>query len=110
MPAIQPWPQAAVGNIDHTRAAVVIIGAGISGWSLAIRLLSALAFSTNLVCDVTGICTAIDLITRNYCHNIVIVEKSAGVGGTWYDNKYPGCCCDGEYTPKLILVTKVTPR
>jgi cation diffusion facilitator CzcD-associated flavoprotein CzcO len=27
----QPWPQVPVGNKDHTDAAVVIIGAGISG-------------------------------------------------------------------------------
>lgn len=39
-------------------------------------------------------CTAIDLITRNNCKNFVILEKSGGVGGTWRDNKYPGCCCD----------------
>jgi hypothetical protein len=26
-----PWPQVPVGNKDHTDAAVVIIGAGISG-------------------------------------------------------------------------------
>ncbi|ORY00542.1 flavin-binding monooxygenase-like protein [Clohesyomyces aquaticus] len=67
----QPWPQAPVGNKDHTSAAVVIIGAGIS-----------------------GMCMAIDLIKRNQCHNLVIVEKSSGIGGTWNDNKYPGCCCD----------------
>ncbi|KAF1939657.1 flavin-binding monooxygenase-like protein [Clathrospora elynae] len=67
----QPWPQAPVGNKDHTDAAVVIIGAGIS-----------------------GMCMAIDLIKRNQCHNFIIVEKSSSVGGTWHDNKYPGCCCD----------------
>ncbi|KAG8624723.1 hypothetical protein KVT40_007790 [Elsinoe batatas] len=39
-------------------------------------------------------CTAIDLIRRNNCRNFIIVEKSSGVGGTWYDNRYPGCCCD----------------
>ncbi|KAL4791684.1 hypothetical protein BDV19DRAFT_401108 [Aspergillus venezuelensis] len=59
------------GNRDYTNAAVVIIGAGIS-----------------------GMCMAIDLIKRNKCHNFVILEKSSGVGGTWHDNKYPGCCCD----------------
>lgn len=37
---------------------------------------------------------AIDLIKRNKCHNFVIIEKSTSVGGTWHDNKYPGCCCD----------------
>ena len=24
----------------------------------------------------------------------MILEKSSGFGGTWHDNKYPGCCCD----------------
>jgi len=67
----KPWPQVPVGNKDHANAAVLIIGAGIS-----------------------GLCTAIDLIKRNKCRNFIIVEKSAGLGGTWYDNKYPGCCCD----------------
>lgn len=38
---------------------------------------------------------AIDLIKRNKCRNFVILEKSSSVGGTWNDNKYPGCCCDG---------------
>jgi cation diffusion facilitator CzcD-associated flavoprotein CzcO len=37
---------------------------------------------------------AIDLIKRNQCQNFIIVEKSSSVGGTWHDNKYPGCCCD----------------
>ncbi|KAF2400720.1 FAD/NAD(P)-binding domain-containing protein [Trichodelitschia bisporula] len=65
----KPWPQ--VTNADYTKAAVVIIGGGVS-----------------------GICTAIDLIKRNNCRNFIILEKSASFGGTWYDNKYPGCCCD----------------
>lgn len=68
-----PWPQVPVGNKDHTEAAVVIVGSGIS-----------------------GMCTAIDLIKRNNCRNFIILEKSGGLGGTWRDNKYPGCCCDGE--------------
>ncbi|PNS19493.1 Thiol-specific monooxygenase [Sphaceloma murrayae] len=67
----KPWPESPVGNKDHTQAAVVIVGAGIS-----------------------GMCTAIDLIKTNNCRNFIIVEKSSGVGGTWYDNRYPGCCCD----------------
>ncbi|KAI4766975.1 cyclohexanone monooxygenase [Aureobasidium sp. EXF-3400] len=64
----KPWPEVPIGNKDHANAAVVIIGA--------------------------GICTAIDLITRNNCKNFIILEKSSGVGGTWHDNKYPGACCD----------------
>ncbi|KAK5714359.1 hypothetical protein LTR17_017215 [Elasticomyces elasticus] len=66
-----PWPQVPIGNKNHADAAVVIIGAGIA-----------------------GMCTAIDLIKRNNCRNFIILERSAALGGTWHDNKYPGCCCD----------------
>ena len=46
---------------------------------------------------------AIDLIKQNKCRNFIIVEKSSGVGGTWHDNKYPGCCCDGmSFSIKLV--------
>src|SRR2546429_10006135 len=42
-----------------------------------------------------------------------IVKKSGGLGGTWRDNKYPGCCCDGKslllpHQPHLILSKSVT--
>lgn len=47
-----------------------------------------------LMFSISGMCVAIDLIKRNKCHNFVIVEKSTSIGGTWHDNKYPGCCCD----------------
>ncbi|KAL4807495.1 hypothetical protein BDV18DRAFT_151521 [Aspergillus unguis] len=59
-----------VGNEDYTQSTVVIVGAGIS-----------------------GMCMAIDLLRRNH-HNFVILEKGSSVGGTWSDNKYPGCACD----------------
>ena len=45
---------------------------------------------------------AIDLIKRNKTRNFVILERSSSVGGTWNDNKYPGCCCDG----KKLLYTR----
>ncbi|KAK9417249.1 putative FAD-binding monooxygenase [Seiridium unicorne] len=56
---------------DYTDTAVVIVGAGIG-----------------------GMCVAIDLIKRNNCRDFVILEKSSGVGGVWYDNTYPGCAVD----------------
>lgn len=37
-------------------------------------------------------------LLKNNIRNFVILEKSAGLGGTWRDNKYPGCCCDGMAT------------
>ncbi|KAJ6145060.1 hypothetical protein N7470_008955 [Penicillium chermesinum] len=54
-----------VGNKDFTHATVVIIGAGISGRG-----------------PKASIC--------------VTSAKPLGstLGGTWNDNKYPGCCCD----------------
>ena len=28
--------------------------------------------------------------------NVAVLEKGAGVGGTWYWNRYPGARCDSE--------------
>jgi cation diffusion facilitator CzcD-associated flavoprotein CzcO len=39
---------------------------------------------------------AIDILKRTQCRNILILEKGSQVGGTWNDNKYPGCACDGK--------------
>ncbi|KAI1767598.1 FAD/NAD(P)-binding domain-containing protein [Hypoxylon sp. FL1150] len=59
----------ALGTSKHVR--IVGIGAGASGINL-IRTLR-----KNLV---------------NYEH--VVYDKNAGVGGTWFENRYPGCRCD----------------
>ena len=89
----KPWPEVPIGNKDHTNAAVVIIGAGISGKYLQFpHLLPTHPLLT--LWHQTGMCTAIDLIKRTSCKNFLILEKSSGVGGTWHDNKYPGACCD----------------
>ncbi|KAJ3186045.1 hypothetical protein HDU85_000959 [Gaertneriomyces sp. JEL0708] len=42
----------------------------------------------------SGICAAIELKKQLGLTSFVIYEKSAAVGGTWYDNRYPGCACD----------------
>ncbi|GAA0235467.1 NAD(P)/FAD-dependent oxidoreductase [Actinomadura nitritigenes] len=49
---------------------VVIIGSGFGGIGMAIRLREA------------GV------------HDVVILEKADGLGGTWRDNTYPGAACD----------------
>jgi len=49
---------------------VVILGAGMSGLCMAIQLKDA------------GI------------HDFIVLEKSAGLGGTWWDNRYPGAHVD----------------
>lgn len=48
-----------------------------------------------LIVEPVGLCTAIDMIKSGQGRNFVIVEKGNQVGGTWNDNIYPGCCCDG---------------
>lgn len=58
--------------IDEARPLKVIyIGAGISGITAAI-------------------------LFPKYVPNIelVIYEKNADIGGTWFENRYPGCACD----------------
>jgi hypothetical protein len=67
----RPWPEVPVGNHEHDSAAVVIIGGGIA-----------------------GMCMAIDLLRNRKIKSFIIIEKGGGFGGTWRDNKFPGCCCD----------------
>jgi cation diffusion facilitator CzcD-associated flavoprotein CzcO len=53
--------------VDHE---VVILGAGMSGLCMAIQL------------------------QRAGIGDFVLIEKSAGIGGTWWDNRYPGAQVD----------------
>jgi cation diffusion facilitator CzcD-associated flavoprotein CzcO len=41
----------------------------------------------------SGICMAIEL-KRAGIDSFVVLEQSTGVGGTWWDNSYPGAQCD----------------
>jgi len=41
----------------------------------------------------SGICLGITL-KRAGIHSFTLLEKSGRVGGTWRDNRYPGCACD----------------
>ena len=41
----------------------------------------------------SGIATAVNLQKRGF-NNFKIFEKNPEVGGTWYENTYPGCGCD----------------
>ena len=54
--------------MEKTR--VVIMGAGLGGLGAGVKLKEA----------------GID--------DFLIFERNPKVGGTWYENKYPGCCCD----------------
>src|SRR5438105_14499112 len=57
-------------NSPVTNVDVLIIGAGFSGICMGIKLLEA------------GM------------QSFLIFEKSEEIGGTWWENRYPGCACD----------------
>jgi cation diffusion facilitator CzcD-associated flavoprotein CzcO len=40
-----------------------------------------------------GICAAI-LLRQRGITDVVLLERSNGIGGTWYNNRYPGLACD----------------
>src|SRR5688572_737191 len=54
-------------TVPHHRVAVV--GTGFSGLGMAVRL-------------------------AERGEDFVVLEKAKDVGGTWRDNRYPGCACD----------------
>jgi cation diffusion facilitator CzcD-associated flavoprotein CzcO len=54
--------------VSHHR--VAIVGTGFSGLGMAARL------------------------KREGIDDFVVLERNEGVGGTWWDNTYPGCQCD----------------
>jgi cation diffusion facilitator CzcD-associated flavoprotein CzcO len=49
---------------------IAIVGTGFSGLGMAVRL------------------------KREGIDDFVVLERNLGVGGTWWDNTYPGCQCD----------------
>src|SRR3989442_15307004 len=63
-------PAATSANSAVTSVDVLIVGAGFSGLCMGIKLLE------------TGM------------NSFLIIEKSSDIGGTWWDNRYPGCACD----------------
>jgi len=65
-----PEPSGNHYNSPDISVDVLIVGAGFSGICMGIKLLEA------------GM------------KDFLIIEKSDDLGGTWYDNRYPGCACD----------------
>ena len=63
-------PATSSANAPITNVDVLIVGGGFSGICMGIKLLEG------------GI------------KSFLIIEKSANIGGTWWDNRYPGCACD----------------
>jgi cation diffusion facilitator CzcD-associated flavoprotein CzcO len=56
----------------------------------------------------SGLCMAIGL-QRAGIHDFVIVEKQPGLGGTWWDNTYPGAHVDVP-SPVYSLQLRAQPR
>src|SRR5579864_8878255 len=65
LPGLTDTPMAA-----HTRVDILIVGAGFSGLGMAIQL------------------------RRAGIQSFLVIEKNDDVGGTWLENRYPGCACD----------------
>ena len=42
----------------------------------------------------SGIYLGVRITQRIQNLDLKIYEKNEGVGGTWWENKYPGCACD----------------
>ncbi len=59
-----------IGASTKTHHHVIIVGTGFAGLGMAIRLL------------------------QREMTDFVVLERAAEVGGTWRDNRYPGCACD----------------
>ncbi|MFC9433664.1 flavin-containing monooxygenase [Nocardia sp. NPDC057030] len=57
-------------NVSPEQPNVLIVGTGLAGVGMAIKLL------------------------ESGERNFVVLEKADGVGGVWRDNTYPGCACD----------------
>ncbi|CAJ0547023.1 Ff.00g016500.m01.CDS01 [Fusarium sp. VM40] len=43
---------------------------------------------------ISGICGAIEFLKQVPGLELVIYEKNPELGGTWFENRYPGCACD----------------
>jgi cation diffusion facilitator CzcD-associated flavoprotein CzcO len=70
---MKPLAEAALRNLardDRRCVDVIVLGAGIAGIGLGLRLL------------------------RDGSNSFVVLERSDNVGGTWRDNVYPGVACD----------------
>jgi len=79
--ADDPWSSPGFSrNAVHEDVDVIVIGGGLGGLLIAVRLIE------------SGIT------------NLRLIEKGADFGGTWYWNRYPGAACDIEsyiYMPLL---------
>lgn len=70
-PEFPTIPDVTLHDPQNRRIKVITVGAGVAG------ILSSYNIQKN-------------------CENVdhVVYEKNADIGGTWFENHYPGCACD----------------
>ena len=78
---------------DQRHYRILIIGAGFSGLALGMRLL------------------------ERGERDFLVLDQAAGIGGTWWVNRYPGCACDVQshlyslsFVPKPDWSSQFAPR
>ena len=54
----------------------------------------------------SGLCVASRLKDAG-CSSLVVLEKATSVGGTWRENRYPGCACD---IPSILYSLSSAPK
>lgn len=57
---------------------------------------------------VSGILAAIHFRKHVPSLDLVIYEKNPEIGGTWYENRYPGCACGMSCESPFILTRTCT--
>ena len=53
---------------------------------------------------------AIKLLEKIPDIHLTIYEKNEEVGGTWFENKYPGCACGISQQPSRLLRARLKTR
>ena len=78
--------------IHHERfVKVVCVGAGVSGLCLAYKLRRSFTnYSLTVLHHIPSV-YQVHIANLELCQ---IYDKNPKVGGTWYENRYPGCACD----------------
>ena len=72
-------------SVAHTSSQSILSGRSID----SVRPLKVICIGAG----VSGILTAIRLPEKVKKLDLVIYDKNEELGGTWFENKYPGCAC-----------------
>ena len=59
---------------------------------------------------ISGIIAAIEFINQVPELDMVIYEKNPELGGTWFENRYPGCACGKQLSPPRMSTVVMQTR